>query len=75
MGRQKPHGHRTARCLSCLVPPVRVLPGVSGCAERLHGDSDAFDRAIPECSIAYADQNGPDHDAPARAVRRGKMEA
>jgi hypothetical protein len=48
---------------------------VSGCAERLHGDSDAFDRAIPECSIAYADQNGPDHDAPARAARRGKVEA
>jgi hypothetical protein len=39
------------------------------------GNSDAFDRAIAAFSVAYADQNEKDHEALARAVREGKVEA
>jgi Uncharacterized protein conserved in bacteria (DUF2252) len=39
------------------------------------GKSDAFDRAIADFSVAYADQNEKDHSALERAVRRGKVKA
>ena len=39
------------------------------------GKSDAFDRAIADFSVTYADQNEKDHSALERAVRRGKVTA
>jgi hypothetical protein len=39
------------------------------------GKSDAFDKAIAEFSIKYADQNEKDHAALDRAVRQGKVKA
>ncbi len=39
------------------------------------GKSDAFDKPSRQFSMAYADQNERDHDALARAVRQGKVEA
>jgi hypothetical protein len=37
--------------------------------------SDAFDKAIADFSMAYADQNESDHAALDRAVRKGKVKA
>ena len=39
------------------------------------GDSDVFDKAIEEFSIAYADQSERDHEALVKAVRAGRLEA
>jgi uncharacterized protein (DUF2252 family) len=39
------------------------------------GKSDAFDKAIEEFSVAYADQNDKDHAALKRAIRSGKIRA
>jgi uncharacterized protein (DUF2252 family) len=39
------------------------------------GDSDAFDEAVADFSLAYADQSEADHEALAKAVRAGKLEA
>ena len=39
------------------------------------GKSDAFDQALAEFSVAYADQNERDHAALDKAVRRGKVKA
>jgi uncharacterized protein (DUF2252 family) len=39
------------------------------------GKSDAFDQAIAAFSAAYADQNEKDHDALARAIRKGTVAA
>jgi uncharacterized protein (DUF2252 family) len=39
------------------------------------GKSDAFDRAIADFSMAYADQNEKDHAALERAVRKGIVKA
>jgi uncharacterized protein (DUF2252 family) len=39
------------------------------------GQSDKFDRAITDFSMAYADQNERDHAAFDRAVREGKVKA
>jgi len=39
------------------------------------GKSDAFDRAIADFSMAYADQNESDHAALERAVKQGKVQA
>jgi uncharacterized protein (DUF2252 family) len=39
------------------------------------GNNDVFDRAIAAFSLAYADKNEKDHEALARAVRKGKVEA
>ncbi len=39
------------------------------------GKSDAFDQAIADFSVAYADQNEKDHAALDRAVRTGKVKA
>jgi len=39
------------------------------------GKSDAFDQALAEFSVAYADQNERDHAALERAVRLGKVQA
>ena len=39
------------------------------------GKADKFDRAIADFSAAYADQVERDHEAFARAVREGKLEA
>jgi len=39
------------------------------------GKSDAFDQAIANFSVAYADQNEKDHAALSAAVRKGKVKA
>ncbi len=39
------------------------------------GKSDAFDQALADFSVAYADQNERDHAALTRAIRDGKLEA
>ena len=39
------------------------------------GGSDAFDQAITEFAIAYADQNERDHDAVLEAVKSGRIVA
>ena len=39
------------------------------------GDSDTFDTAIAEFSVAYADQSEQDHEALVKAVRTGRLEA
>ena len=39
------------------------------------GKSDAFDRALAEFSVAYADQNERDHEALHKAIRSGKVKA
>lgn len=39
------------------------------------GSSDAFDNAIGEFSVDYADQNQRDYDALIKAIREGKIEA
>jgi uncharacterized protein (DUF2252 family) len=39
------------------------------------GKSDAFDQALAEFSVAYADQNERDHAALDKAVRSGKVKA
>jgi hypothetical protein len=39
------------------------------------GKSDAFERAMADFSMAYADQNERDHAALDRAVRTGKVKA
>jgi hypothetical protein len=39
------------------------------------GKNDAFDVAIADFSMAYADQNEKDHAAFERAVRNGKVKA
>ena len=39
------------------------------------GRSDAFDQAIADFSVAYADQNEKDHAALERAVRKGTVKA
>jgi uncharacterized protein DUF2252 len=39
------------------------------------GKSDAFDQAIADFSMAYADQNERDHAALKRAVRTGRVKA
>jgi uncharacterized protein (DUF2252 family) len=38
------------------------------------GKSDAFDRAVADFSVAYADQSERDHEALLKAVRTGKLE-
>jgi uncharacterized protein (DUF2252 family) len=38
------------------------------------GKSDAFDQAVADFSIAYADQSERDHETLMRAVREGKLE-
>jgi uncharacterized protein (DUF2252 family) len=38
------------------------------------GKSDAFDRAVADFSIAYADQSERDHETLMKAVRAGKLE-
>jgi hypothetical protein len=38
------------------------------------GESDTFDKAILEFSIAYADQSERDYDAVRKAARKGKLE-
>jgi hypothetical protein len=43
---------------------------ISGCL----GNSDKFDQAIADFSIAYADQCEQDHDSLVKAVRAGKLE-
>jgi hypothetical protein len=50
----------------------------SGCSAMLSGymgKSDAFDRAIADFSMGYANQNEKDHAALKRAVRSGKVKA
>jgi uncharacterized protein (DUF2252 family) len=50
----------------------------SGCSVTLSGymgKSDAFDKAVADFSLAYADQNEQDHAALQKAVRDGKIEA
>jgi Uncharacterized protein conserved in bacteria (DUF2252) len=37
------------------------------------GKSDAFDRAIADFAVAYADQNERDYEAFAAAVREGRL--
>jgi len=39
------------------------------------GKGDAFDRAIADFAVAYADQNERDYDAFAEAVKTGRIEA
>ena len=39
------------------------------------GKRDAFDKAIADFSVAYADQNEKDHAAFERAVRQDKVRA
>ena len=39
------------------------------------GEGDAFDKAIEEFSIAYADQSERDHEALVKAVREGRLQA
>jgi hypothetical protein len=39
------------------------------------GGGDAFDRAIADYSVAYADQNERDYDALKKAVENGQVEA
>ena len=39
------------------------------------GKSDAFDNAIAEFAIAYADQTERDHQALAAAVKSGRIQA
>ena len=39
------------------------------------GDSDAFEDAIADFAIAYADQTERDHQALLAAVRAGRVEA
>jgi uncharacterized protein (DUF2252 family) len=39
------------------------------------GKSDAFDQAIGEFALAYADQNAKDHDALVAAVKAGRIKA
>ena len=39
------------------------------------GSSDAFDQAIAEFSLAYADQNEKDHASLIKAIKSGKIEA
>jgi uncharacterized protein (DUF2252 family) len=39
------------------------------------GESDVFDQAIADFSVAYADQSEKDHEALTKAVRAGKLEA
>ena len=39
------------------------------------GKSDAFDQAIGEFALAYADQNERDHAALVAAVKAGRIEA
>ncbi len=39
------------------------------------GKSDAFDEAIADFSMAYADQNEKDHAALRRAIRAGRVKA
>jgi hypothetical protein len=39
------------------------------------GSSDVFDRALVEFAEAYADRNERDHDALARAVKDGQVQA
>ncbi len=39
------------------------------------GKSDAFDRAVAEFSVAYADQNERDYERLAAAVKRGQIKA
>ena len=39
------------------------------------GKSDAFDKAIVDFSVAYADQNEKDHAAFERAVNKGRVQA
>jgi Uncharacterized protein conserved in bacteria (DUF2252) len=38
------------------------------------GKSDAFDKAVADFSIAYADQSERDHDTLMKAVRAGRLE-
>jgi hypothetical protein len=38
------------------------------------GNSDKFDKAITDFSIAYADQSERDHKLLVRAVREGRLE-
>ena len=38
------------------------------------GKSDAFDKAVADFSIAYADQSERDHEILMQAVRAGKLE-
>jgi hypothetical protein len=38
------------------------------------GKNDAFDRAVAEFAIAYADQSERDHETMLKAVRAGRLE-
>jgi uncharacterized protein (DUF2252 family) len=49
--------------------------GASNLLSGYMGKSDAFDQALVEFSIAYADQNERDHAALDKAVRSGKVKA
>ena len=37
------------------------------------GQSDKFDRAVADFSIAYADQSERDHKVPTKAVHAGRL--
>jgi uncharacterized protein (DUF2252 family) len=49
--------------------------GNSGILSGYMGKSDAFDRAIADFSMAYADQNESDHAALESAIKQGKLKA
>ena len=39
------------------------------------GNSDTFDQALAQFSIAYADQNEKDHSSMKKAIKAGRIEA
>jgi hypothetical protein len=64
-----------AECCGWTLARAHARSGEPALIAGYLGESDAFDRAIADFSVAYADQSEKDHEALTKAVRAGKLEA
>jgi predicted alpha/beta hydrolase len=71
-----PHGVKIyARYCGRVLARAHCRSGDAVLLSAYMGDSDAFEEAIADFAVAYADQTERDHQALVAAVRAGRVEA
>jgi hypothetical protein len=66
---------RYARICGWTLARAHAKSGDAATISGYLGKSDAFDRALGEFALAYADQTRKDHTALLKAIRSGRVEA
>ncbi len=61
-------------CADGHWPTLTLVSGDPARIAGYLGDSDKFDKAIADFSVAYADQTERDYEVLLKAVRAGKLE-